>query len=373
MRKAKALILWLLSINLMCAMFFSAMDITARAAGNDTQQVGIAAVIGLSADADAGKELAKATEAAGQVQQSQSSSSSDTSQASDSASEEESSDLVMANVSMAANVRNTPDEDATKAGVLYKDCGGRILERKDGWTRIQSGDLVGWVKDDYLYFDEDAQKLAKEVGNSVIRVKTDALRVRKEPNGDADTYGILAEGNQLDIVKDLGDGWISVAYDDETGYVQADYVDTDFSIDAGETIAAIREREKEAAEKKAKLTTNRGAVVANADQTRLLAALIQCEAGNQPYDGQVAVGAVVMNRMRSGAYPNSMEGVIYASGQFTPALNGKVARVYEGNISSACMSAAQAALGGATTVGDATHFKRSGNHDGIIIGNHVFW
>ena len=184
MRKAKALILWLLSINLMCAMFFSAMDITARAAGNDTQQVGIAAVIGLSADADAGKELAKATEAASQVQQD---SSSGDSQASDSASSEESSDLVMANVSMAANVRNTPDEDATKAGVLYKDCGGRILERKDGWTRIQSGDLVGWVKDDYLYFDEDAQKLAKEVGNSVIRVKTDALRVRKEPNGDAGT------------------------------------------------------------------------------------------------------------------------------------------------------------------------------------------
>ena len=80
-----------------------------------------------------------------------------------------------------------------------------------------------------------------------------------------------------------------------------------------------------------------------------------------------------MNRMRSGAYPNSMEGVIYASGQFTPALNGKVARVYEGDISSTCMSAAEAALGGATTVGDATHFKRSGNHDGIIIGNHVFW
>ena len=52
-----------------------------------------------------------------------------------------------------------------------------------------------------------------------------------------------------------------------------------------------------------------------ADQ-RLLAALIFCEAGNQPYEGQVAVGAVVMNRVNSGAYPGSIREVIYQSGQF---------------------------------------------------------
>lgn len=105
------------------------------------------------------KELAKATEAASQVQQSQSSSSSDTSQASDSFRGGIFRPCHGKSFPMAANVQDTPDEDATKAGVLYKDCGGRILERK--LDRIQSGDLVGWVKDDYLYFDEDAQKLAK--------------------------------------------------------------------------------------------------------------------------------------------------------------------------------------------------------------------
>ena len=369
MSKAKAVFISLLSMNLMCVMFFSAMDMTAHAAESTTQKVGIAAVIGLSQDENSGKELAMANEAATAVQQQASDG------ADDAASEDtkETSDLVMANVSKAANVRTEPDEDAAKAGVLYKDCGGRILERRDGWTRIQSGDLVGWVKDDYLLFDDDAQKLAKDVGSSVIRVTTDALRVRKSPREDAGPYGILAKGNQLDIVKNSGDGWISVAYDDETGYVQAEYVDTDFSIDSGETVAAIKAREEAEAAKKAKLTSNRGAVVANADQTRLLAALIQCEAGNQPYEGKVGVGAVVMNRIRSGAYPNSLEGVIYASGQFTPALNGKVSRVYEGSISDSCLQAAKDALGGSTTVGSATHFKRSGNHDGVVIGNHVFW
>ena len=57
-------------------------------------------------------------------------------------------DLVMANVQVAMNVREEANEESEKIGLLYKDCGGRILERKDGWTRIRSGDLVGWASDD---------------------------------------------------------------------------------------------------------------------------------------------------------------------------------------------------------------------------------
>ena len=56
---------------------------------------------------------------------------------------EEESDLVMADVQNTLNVRAKADEESEKVGVLYKDCGGRILERKDGWTKLRSGDLVG--------------------------------------------------------------------------------------------------------------------------------------------------------------------------------------------------------------------------------------
>ena len=59
----------------------------------------------------------------------------------------------------------------------------------------------------------------------------------------------------------------------------------------------------------------------------LLASIIYCEAGNQPYEGQVAVGAVIMNRVKSGSYPNSIEEVIYQSGQFGPAATGWLNRV----------------------------------------------
>ena len=284
----------------------------------------------------------------------------------------EESDLFMANVQVAMNVRAEASEEAEKVGVLYRDCGGRILERKDGWTRIKSGELVGWASDEYLLFGEEAEEMANDVGNLIVTIQTETLRVRKEPNTEGEVVGLLAQDDELDIIEVIDDDWISVEYDDEVCYVSAEYVNIDFHIDEGETLAAIKKREEE--EKKAKLTANQGAVVVGGDDTRLLAALIQCEAGNETYNGQLAVGAVVMNRVRSGAYPSTVSGVIFASGQFTPALNGKVARVYtNGNIKDSCIQAAQAAINGETNVGSATHFRRAGNHDGIVIDNQVFW
>jgi len=297
--------------------------------------------------------------------------------------EEEESTLFMANVNVSVNVRTSPSEDAEKAGILYKDCGGRILERGEEWTRIQSGDLVGWVHNDYLLFDEEALALAEDVGFKILSVKTDALRVRREPNTDSEVIVLIANGDELEVVDDSDPNWIEVDYEGETGYVAAEFVDITFSIDAGETAEAIRIREEEeaaaaaaAAEeaRRARLHEQQAAVIADGNDLRLLAALIQCEAGVKDYEGQLAVGAVVMNRVRSAAYPNTISGVIYASGQFTPALNGKVAAVYNGKIYDSCFVAAQAALDGQTNVGTATHFKRSsGGHEGIYIGGQVFW
>lgn len=280
-------------------------------------------------------------------------------------------DLVMANVQVAMNVREEANEESEKVGLLYKDCGGRILERKDGWTRLRSGDLVGWASDDYLLFGEDAEALAEEVGNLIVQIETDTLCVRREPETDAEAVGYIPRDEELEIIEQLDDKWISVNYEGEVGYVSSEYVDVDFHIDEGETLIAINKREE--AERQAKLTANRGAVVVGGDDTRLLAALIYCEAGIETYNGKLAVGAVVMNRVRSAAYPNTISGVIFASGQFTPAMNGKVARVYGGDIPEECWQAARAAINGETNVGDATHFRVAGNHEGLLIDRQVFW
>lgn len=288
--------------------------------------------------------------------------------------EKEKSDLVMADVQVALNVRAEASEDSEKVGLLYKDCGGKILERKDGWTKLESGDLVGWASDEYLLFDEEAEALAGEVGNLIIVNETETLRVRQEPNTDAEVLGLLAQNDALNVVEVMDDEWIKVDFYHDDAYVLAEYVDVDFLIDEGETMDVIRQREEEAeaARKKAMQDANQ-AVIADADDIRLLAALIYCEAGSESYQGQLAVGAVVMNRVNSGAYPNTISGVIYASGQFTPAMNGKVARIYNTDIPASCYTAAQEAMAGATNVGGATHFRRAGNHEGILIDNQVFW
>lgn len=290
--------------------------------------------------------------------------------------EEEESTLFMANVNNSVNVREEPSEESAKVGLLYKDCGGRILERGDDWSRIQSGDLVGWVSNDYILFDEEAEALAEDVGFKMLKVNTDALRVRKEPSTDSGILTLVANGDELEVVDDsLGD-WVEVSYsDDSTGFVSSEYVTVSFSIDYGETLEAIKEREAAEAEakRKALLRAQQAKVDADGDEIRLLAALIQCEAGTGNPEGQLAVAAVVMNRVRSGAYPNTIYGVIYASGQFTPALNGKLAAVYNNKVYDSCYEAARAAAGGQTNVGTATHFKRAGSHEGIVVGGNVFW
>ena len=236
------------------------------------------------------------------------------------AQEEEQCTLVMANVRNALNVRAEASGDAEKVGMIYKDCGGTILERANGWTKIQSGELVGWAKDDYLLFDEEAKDLAASVGITTATVDADVLKVRTEPDKGADIYGVLVKDEIVEVMSSEEDGWVLIDYEGEDGYVSSEYVTIDFKIDYGETMEAIKAREE--AEREAKRHRNYGEYTTDADTTLLLAALIQCEAGGESYEGQLAVGAVVMNRVRSGAYPNTIHGVIYASGQFTPAQSG---------------------------------------------------
>lgn len=285
----------------------------------------------------------------------------------------EESKLVMANVKKELNILDDVTEDAKVVGYLYKDCGGEILERKDGWTKLRSGNIVGWADDQYLLFGEEAEALAEDAGKKIAIVSTDVLRVRMEDSTKSEIYGLLPEGERVDVLdKETADGWICVDYNGKDGYVASDYVDVTFQIDAGETVEEVKARQK--AEKESKRHVNYGEYTVDADTTLLLAALIHCEAGGEPYEGQVAVGAVVMNRVRSAAYPDTIHGVIYASGQFTPAMSGKVNRVLEsGKIYESCIKAAEEALSGVSNVGDLTHFRRVNGREGLVIGNHVFY
>ena len=288
--------------------------------------------------------------------------------------DEPQSSLVMADVKNSLNVRAEASEESEKVGLMYADCGGEILERTEGWTKIKSGNLIGWASNDYLLFGEEALELAESVGRTLATVNADALRVRKEPNEEAGIWGLIQKDDVVEaIVEETTDDWVAIEFEGELGYISSEFVSTEFLVDKGETYEEIKERKKKEQEEKAKLIANLGAVAVGTTDEVLLGALVQCEAGNQCYEGKLAVAAVVMNRVRSAAYPDTIGGVIYASGQFTPAGNGKVERRLQLGVDESCLQAAREAIAGATNVGTMTHFRRAGNREGLVIQDHVFW
>jgi len=107
----------------------------------------------------------------------------------------------------------------------------------------------------------------------------------------------------------------------------------------------------------------------------LLANLIYCEAGGEPYAGQLAVGAVVINRVLSGVYPDTVTGVIYQNKQFSPAGSGRLAlALSENRATAACYKAADEAMAGQTNVGNCVYFRTPiEGLSGIRIGGHIFY
>lgn len=107
----------------------------------------------------------------------------------------------------------------------------------------------------------------------------------------------------------------------------------------------------------------------------LLANLIYCEAGAEPYEGKVAVGAVVVNRVLSGCYPDTMVGVIYQKSQFSPVASGRLELALASNkATKSCYDAADEAMAGKTNVGNCVYFRTPiEGLTGISIGGHIFY
>ena len=117
-----------------------------------------------------------------------------------------------------------------------------------------------------------------------------------------------------------------------------------------------------------------GAQGSSSDLT-LLAALIQCEAGGESYEGKLAVGSVVMNRVSSSHFPNTVAGVIYQSGQFSPVASGRLELALAADkATNNCYRAADEAMSGVTNVGNCVFFRTPiEGLSGINIGGHVFY
>jgi SH3-like domain-containing protein len=279
---------------------------------------------------------------------------------------------VMANVKESVNIRAEANEEAEVVGKLYKGAEADILEKGDEWTKISSGSVTeGYVKNEFLAFDDEAEALAAQDGKLVATVTTDALRIRKEASEDAAILNLAENGEELNVISQDGD-WVEVQYTSDTnGFVSSQFVTVDYVLGKAMT---IEEEKAMIAEQKRKEAEAKQAEIAASEDAALLAAVVRMEAGGESYEGKLAVASVVVNRVRSGAYPNSVSGVVYQNGQFPGAANGTLAGFLTSGVGGDCKKAAVEALSGITNV-EYYHFNsvsRIGTN-GYVIGNHCFY
>lgn len=164
--------------------------------------------------------------------------------------------LVIAQVNNYVNVRAENNTDSEVVGKLYDKSVGDLLEEKDGWYKITSGNVTGYVSADYCVTGEEAAAMVDEVGTRIATVNTTTLKVRQDPSTDSPVLGLVPIAEELVVTEEL-DGWVKVSIEEGDGYVSDEYVDlrTDFvhaeSKEEEEARLAAEEAARQAARKAA--------------------------------------------------------------------------------------------------------------------------
>lgn len=218
------------------------------------------------------------------------------------------------------------------------------------------------------------------------------MNVREKPDIESKKLTVVYQNETYPVI-DVSDEWLKLDITDERiiGYVKREYVEllVDFekaiSKEEEEEIRKLQEEERMKRETQVKY---RDEVAYTEEELKLLACLVHSEAGDQSYEGKLAVANIVLNRVKSKQYPNTIKDVIYQPGQFTVAKNGSLAKQlerYESYSSTSqllTIKAAKAALSGANNIGNRLYFHtyklavKKGydkKKNAVKIQDHLFW
>ena len=298
-------------------------------------------------------------------------------------------------------------------GQVMEDGHVAILAKYNDWVQIQAGEIAGWVPAENLVETEISNEEAVAANEQVIAERTGATASEDEFFAEEEvqqdeTAALQAEAseaaqNEIEEVQATEEAARieaeaqAKAADEEAPLIEeeaqekaaeeAARLEAEAQAKAAAEEAARIEAEaqaKAAAEEAARIAAEaqQAALAAQAAQTaaisaeelKLLANIIYCEAGSESYVGKVAVGNVIMNRVKSASQPNTITEVVYAKGQFSPVRNGSLQRALSSDkADAACYQAAIEALAGAQPVGGKLFFRRNNGRSGQVIGHHVFY
>ena len=312
-------------------------------------------------------------------------------------------------------------------GQVMEDGHVAILAKYNDWVQIQAGEIAGWVPAENLVETEISNEEAVAANEQVIAERTGATasedeffaeeEVQQDETAALQAEASKAAQNEIEEVQAAEEAArIEAEAQAKAAAEEAARLEAEAQAKAAEEAARIEaeaqakaaeeaarleaEAQAKAAEEAAQLAAEaqakaaaeeaariaaeaqQAALAAQAAQTaaisaeelKLLANIIYCEAGSESYVGKVAVGNVIMNRVKSASQPNTITEVVYAKGQFSPVRNGSLQRALSSDkADAACYQAAIEALAGAQPVGGKLFFRRNNGRSGQVIGHHVFY
>jgi len=157
--------------------------------------------------------------------------------------------IAIANVNEYLNIRSEANAEAEVLGKLYAKGAATVLETLEGWYKVTSGSVTGYVSADYVIVGDEAT--CKDASKRIGTVNTETLRLRKEATTESGVRTLISSGSQVTVIDESIEGWYQVQYKSYTGYVSADYVSV-------ETVYSYAEsREEEAARKAAEAEARR--------------------------------------------------------------------------------------------------------------------
>ena len=310
-------------------------------------------------------------------------------------------------------------------GQVMEDGHVAILAKYNDWVQIQAGEIAGWVPAENLVETEISNEEAVAANEQMIAERTGATasedeffaeeEVQQDETAALQAEASKAAQNEIEEVQAAEEAARieaeaqAKAAAEEAAQLEAEaqakaaaeeaaQLEAEAQAKAAEEAARLEaEAQAKAAEEAARLEAEAQAKAAaeeaarleaeaqqaalaaqtaaiSAEELKLLANIIYCEAGSESYVGKVAVGNVIMNRVKSASQPNTITEVVYAKGQFSPVRNGSLQRALSSDkADAACYQAAIEALAGAQPVGGKLFFRRNNGRSGQVIGHHVFY
>ena len=296
------------------------------------------------------------------------------------------------------NIQSEERADSDVVGKIYPQSVGTVTKWGPEWTEVQSGTVKGYLPTKSLYIGFDAEKAAKDLGIFKVKITADSLNIRDKASEEGAVIGTASQNEDYTVLS-RDDQWVRVQNGEVDGYLSKEYVEEYTDLKEAVSIEEEEAQKKAAEEKKVEeakavdqpenkeeptqqaqqQTPQQTApsVSVSSDEEYLLACMVYVESGAESYEGQLAVANVIMNRVRSASFPNSIAEVIYAPGQFPGAHNGVLDGVLASGPSESTMQAAREAIAGVNNIGDYMFFNGYVDTSSVgsytVIGGHTFY